>query len=97
MDYELAKKLKEAGFPQTGVSYSTNPVEYKGTFYEAVYMPTLEELIEACVSNNELGGFTMDFTEDDITLERTWDINGHFLGKTPTEAVANLYLALHSK
>ena len=45
MNYELAKDLKDAEFPQAG----------NGTTYvdllskESFYVPTLEELLEACV------------------------------------------------
>lgn len=52
MEYEILKKLKDSGFPQTGKGTYTTPVgptsEYK--LYQMVdpdnyvYMPTLEEL-----------------------------------------------------
>ena len=63
MDYELCKKLKEAGFPQEIQNYSPtlyyvekeNSVESGEAFYPHVKLPpnyckvpTLSELIEAC-------------------------------------------------
>ena len=50
MNYELAKKLKDAGFPQNKEALKYPP--YKAgddtSQMEAVYSPTLEELIEEC-------------------------------------------------
>lgn len=89
MNYELAKKLKDAGFPYdwcidgspclTGIEDSVN------------CLPDLSELIEACGENL-------------LTLqgckELGWDAiyglpprTGQ--GKTPEEAVANLWLELN--
>jgi len=52
ISYELAKKLKDAGFPQTGNgSYLEGNVEEDegGVITtNSVYTPTLSELIEAC-------------------------------------------------
>lgn len=61
MNYELAKELKDAGFPQEG----------KGTYWpdnpdgegDTAYAPTLEELIEAVMS--------------DFTARNTWQNMGH--------------------
>lgn len=85
MDYNLAKQLKDTGFPQMDGRYLNNG---------EVYVPTLEELIEACGD-----GFQ--------TLERykgvpdRWQANTlkqkSFLGATPVEAVAKLWLALNPK
>src|ERR1035441_10591975 len=58
MGYELAKQLKDAGFPQKG-DYGFRPLVYEGTaqivnyhrdvpLEHDVYIPTLSELIEAC-------------------------------------------------
>lgn len=61
MTYEFAKKLKNAGFPQTGQTdlilfcgihkkFSSSE-DYRDTYpheYEELYFPNLSELIEAC-------------------------------------------------
>ena len=96
MNYELAKKLKDAGFLQLT----------KGRFVEAplhdginvflkqedvfIYAPTLEELIEACGKDF----FNVTFTGE------TYSASGMRIGvsgKTPSEAVANLWLKLNKK
>ena len=56
MNYELARQLKEAGFPQEGNGYIAEHPECKGwdsphpdcTNAKRPYVPTLSELIEAC-------------------------------------------------
>jgi hypothetical protein len=45
MNHELATELKEAGFPQTCNGASYVDLSSKDSFY----VPTLEELIEACI------------------------------------------------
>jgi hypothetical protein len=45
MNHELAKDLKEAGFPQAGDGATYVDLGSKDSFY----VPTLEELLEACV------------------------------------------------
>jgi len=88
MDYKLCKSLKDAGFPQKtgGVyfhegGYSTKP---------KISVPTLEELIEACgvgVSLFQHGNKWFSSLEPQGTAAE---------GSTPTEAVANLWLALNT-
>jgi len=55
MNYELAKQLKDAGFPQVGRAWlCAHGYHYDGIAEAALctderfYAPTLEELIEAC-------------------------------------------------
>jgi len=53
MKYELAKQLKDAGFPQYGknrdVDGSLVTIDSSiGQIHDFVYIPTFEELIEAC-------------------------------------------------
>ena len=98
MTYELAKKLKDAGFTQTG------KLEHiKGTISEFMVFPTLSELIEVCgdefcylqqAENNEwiatskaIVGSTEMCSALEIHLRGEFD-------NTPEEAVANLWLAL---
>jgi len=90
MTQELAKELKDAGFPVKEFMYDEK---------EYVINITLSELIEACGEdfarldkNYDTGGFTAMYVkarED----ETTWWHEEE--GKTPEEAVAKLYIALH--
>lgn len=104
MTYELAKELKDAGFPQTGKGnfYGGDGSALGGTTIDVVYKPTLSELIEACV----------DFPRHQISLygrnDDRWEATRVRLdmtdypqlasitkyGVTPEEAVANLWLTL---
>lgn len=106
MKYELAKQLKESGFPQKPKGFCVFwDVKYERFGYlnageetrinEEYYIkfPSLSELIEACGD-----GF--------LSLSRhanIWQTNfvngmgGETAGTTPEEAVANLWLALHEK
>ncbi len=110
MNYELAKKLKDTGFPQKQGRMLIDPRkpiihnnEIIGT--ESVEMwanrnaiaPTLFELIEAC----GYGFRSLSFHSDGRWLVKggkaafgKWKL---FNGKTAEEAVANLWLALNKK
>lgn len=111
MNYELAKKLKEAGWNQTPTENGSNyalPIGYTflmPSWYEKLLqkyipakIPTLSELIEAC-------GKGFDFLANN--RNREWQASGgqtkgggnikDCIGKTPEEAVANLWLALNKK
>lgn len=85
MNYELALKLKEAGFP-----YSWCPGNYS-------CVPSLEELIEACggkmfrLNNAEYMGIGWTARNEKIEGEKMLDF------PTPTEAVANLWLEINKK
>lgn len=86
MDYNLAKKLKDAGFKtlfSIPVSNSDN----------GLYYPTLEELIEEC------GDSFWSIKQDGTNQWEADDAQGVLStkGSTPTEAVAKLYLELHAK
>jgi hypothetical protein len=111
MNYELARELKDAGFPQgtTTDANRYNHLDSKGNpcapFYpDAVYVPTLTELIEACGDGFET------LSRDTTTEKMCWIANnyhdadspeekvlGWYEGSTPEEAVANLWLALNKK
>ncbi len=102
MGYELAKKLKDSGFPQ---AYPTG--NGCGFFYKnddgsnECYAPTLTELIEAC------GDRFYSLHQDDpisgiyrfgkFYATAKPQIAERFGGDTPEEAVANLWLALNKK
>ena len=93
MDNELAKELKEAGFPQS-IHYNERGVaDYLETDANGkthiVSIPTLEELIEACgAAFHSVGrvSYTPFLARGQI-VQAT--------GQTPIEAVARLWLALH--
>lgn len=110
MNYELTKQLKDAGFPQEAVpergSFYALPVGYYTHMLEEwrkdliqpeipCRIPTLEEIIEACGDKfssllNEHGswrvyGIKVGFSGLQITTK----------GATPTEAMANFYIALN--
>lgn len=91
MTYELAKQLKDAGFPQSGDHYCT----HQGCDSDVCY-PTLEEFIEACNCES----FSLfhrsskaQWMATNLSTQRgVPSIDG--VGDTPTEAVARLWLAL---
>ena len=110
MTYELAKQLKDAGFPQRGkgiVFESENEVlHYEHIAYgNQVYIPTLSELILACGDRFE------DLTKTirqiaPYEMEDCWTSMGLLRephdyitveGKTPEEAVAKLWLQLNAR
>lgn len=101
MKPELAKQLKDAGFPQP----PKPPPEYASLAWHGdVYIPTLSELIEAC------GELPIIFKSGGRWFAATWE--GKFFGDhyidgrleynlqesdTPEEAVAHLWLELNKK
>ena len=101
MNYELAKQLKHAGFPQEGDNRDEVGC-YRGRHGEHgfLYYPTLEELIEACGEDfwslTYLMGSpaTWKATADRSTLRQS-EPETYTTGTTPTEAVARLWVALN--
>lgn len=110
MNYKLALKLKEAGFPFKDSDYESS-VNEMGTIYSMVpnikyssvvpiFHPTLSELIEAC-------GLPFCLYEDgerwiaarENPRMQVWENFSHleYEGSTPEEAVANLWLKLNGK
>lgn len=87
MNYELAKQLKDAGFP-----WPTDKEKYDICCWE----PTLSELIEACGNNFEL------LTSRSVGIKWRADSwpwgtlkkNVEGKGDTPEEAVARLWIEL---
>ncbi len=118
IDYNLAKQLKDAGFPSEYKNYECKecgkPCEdsevgtpcscgWNGKVpIDIVFRaPTLEELIEACGETYKGYEFMLSYSIDQWFCNY---FNDNFkkisnfpngIGKTPTEAVANLYLELH--
>ena len=107
MDYELCKKLKEAGFPQKGNgrieinessehNHWTDGLNCDTTCWDP-YQPTLSELIDAC------GEGFYDLLDRKYKKIRRYRASSGFeyhdieaFGKTPEIVVANLYLALNA-
>ncbi len=94
MNYELARALKDAGFPQSGPpnKFLWQATDNPRVMENGVYVPTLEELIEALpdhcgVQREDFGWcvYVKGFLRDDT------------ISPTPTEAVARLWLALNKK
>jgi len=71
MDYELAKKLKDMGFPK--IRFTT----FTATGSDEVILlegPTLSELIEACVTNKEERCFYRLFYD---WFEKQWEAEAY--------------------
>lgn len=109
IDYELAKKLKEAGFPireckNAEMAFAYGMAKLDGIKY---LYPTLSELIEACgprwwkleKTAPERGSFLQRYV---ATGGRGEFLGGELIavskiGKTPEIAVALLWLALNKE
>ncbi len=99
MTYELAQKLKEAGFPQGELV--SGKFHHDKTTGELTLIPTLSELIETCGSNLYMLRYDPPATViGGIRWKATGVGNGknaEVYGSTPEEAIANLYIALNKK
>ena len=86
LPYELAKELKEAGFPQMTNGY---------TWYvdQVIAVPTLSELIEACGEVE----MVLNIIDGKYTNARIVGLELNGEGSTPEIAVAMLWLALNKK
>lgn len=97
MNYELAKKLKDNGFPNSEKWVIKNDI----ITLDSPFSLSLSELIEACgdrfSSINKINGewvaVNCKTIEDEESIE--FDFKNHSFGKTPEEAVANLWLELN--
>ena len=101
MPYELAKQLKDAGFEQMGTEWFYTDtkqlvprMDKNIRWPDCIAAPTLEELIQACGD---------DFSSITKRADGNWiadckdNHEGHiWFGSTPTEAIAHLWLALHT-
>lgn len=96
--YELAKELKDNGFPQENVGdyiHSSNG-QWEiscdcGALGESAYLPTLSELIESCGD----GFYALE--KENYWRAFNWKRSIEFFSSTPEEAVAKLWLALNKK
>ena len=109
MNYELAKELKEAGFPQRDrhfyfSEHTTPPTRWDINVIDAgqrveneIAAPTLEELIEAC-GDQFRGLQRLENGKWYCTANALdWTENGiEVIESTPEEAVAKLWLALNT-
>lgn len=89
LDYETAKKLKDAEFPQ----YPSLDRETRKVI-DTPYVPTLSELIKEC------GAGFLSLDRSFNSSPNNWIARGNNIkcqGKTLEEAVANLWLALNRK
>jgi hypothetical protein len=91
ISYQLAKKLKDAGFPQGELARAQQKAGY-----DYVSMPTISDLIAACGED-----FRALSREPDCWLacgyfseDGEWK-NAH-AGDTPEEALARLWLSIHA-
>ena len=98
MNYKLALKLKEAGFPQD----RTNQIKECGGWGgiggdEDVINPTLSELIKACGNRFAMLAIGQGkwYARADQTCDECAFDEPIAYGETPEEAVANLWLALN--
>lgn len=101
MTYELAKQLKDTGFPQgtsssdihyTYIDKNNNPCSALVT--DSAYIPTLSELIEAC------GDELCDLTRTDFGWMTNCENVGNSFqeeGKSLIEAVAKFWLKVNEK
>ena len=88
--FELARKLKDAGFPQSKLARAQQQAGY-----DYVSMPTLAALIEACGEGfGALGRESDCWLACEYVSERGEWSNAHE-GETPEDAVARLWLSLH--
>ena len=106
MTYEIAKKLKDAGYSQedprrTPVTITNENVhEFLMKVKGDCYIPSLSELIEACGdvfdSLEKRGNVYFAFgSSKDKAMMKIDPYRGG--GATPEEAVANLFLRLNEK
>lgn len=94
MDYEFAKKLKDAEFPHSFHSFEG----IKCANCDAECLPTLSELIEACGDN--FRSLIYQKNHDNKYQANAYEgfgKNNWAYGQTPEEAVANLWLALNQE
>ena len=101
MDYDLAKRLRDAGYPQKQDALlfpaEHNPRSLKGRRESAAlraYAPALPELIAACIALSEGGVFGLRHRK------RAWTaaaVGRRCRAADSDAAVAHLWLALRAK
>jgi hypothetical protein len=95
MDYELVKEMHDAGFPQGGRgTWTVDPTSIVARSRDRVYVPTLEELIDACGDISiSLGTYSEGVYPE---AKKCFAMHGDYqgIGMTLKIAVARLWLAL---
>lgn len=99
MNRELAKRLKDAGFPLIHSSTQRSWMQLPGLDYDE---PLLSELIEACGEGFDYLVHTHGTRKDGWYAEaglvhQGGGIDGERIVDSPETAVANLWLALNTK
>ena len=112
IDYNLAKELKDAGFPDSEDWHRGSELGYSPDIMLAqcaggvMNVPTLSELIDACGEAIDAiySPYSSMSEHEGHQLYEGWRVdstNEHLgisvTGKTPEEAVARLWLALNRK
>ena len=103
MDYKLAKKLKDVGFPQIPQNdFYFDEDDANNSFTRSTTTSTLEELIEACskdmeFSLNKWSPEDAEWTAKAYLLDSRQEFDKTVRGKSMIEAVANLYIELNKK
>jgi hypothetical protein len=88
ISYQMARNLKDAGFPQSELARAQQQAGY-----DYVSLPTLSTLIEACGENfGALGREPDCWVACEYVSERGEWTNAHE-GETPEDAVARLWLS----
>lgn len=103
ISYELAKELKEAGFPQklhdknVVMLNSSGEVEMKLPDICLIANPTLSELIESFPNkeHNEFYMLSKNHNREGWFATNGWGISTE--GSSPEEAVAKLWLELNKR
>lgn len=104
MDYELAKRLKDTGFPQKHLNLWDDKCDKEHSLGMAteccgVYIPTLSELIEACgdkiTSIERIEDKWRATWLDKVNRGTTYTPCFFEDGETPEVAVANLWVELN--
>ena len=109
MTWELAKQLKDAGFPNIFMTdhefCDYHQTEYFGNI--CYHIPNLSELTEACGNNIIMWKYNNKYfsskykeTKGEVLTDTfSFDIpfEEYYVGDTPEEAVANLWLNINKK
>jgi len=106
--FELAKQLKEAGYPNMHFACSKDHdcnCDKSDCELDAIYHPSLSQLIEECgeefhsLDSPVIANKIKDFGIWTATgsIDRKGKRFGFVNGKTPSEAVARLWLKLNKK
>lgn len=98
MNYELAKQLEEAGFPQEGFGMRWTGSVWTTKDIDSLYKPTLSELIEETLKKCQFLTLQNENAHDWMAWPDLDESKGlKCYGQTPEEAMARLWLILNKK